>query len=291
MHSRTIYLISFIGLALLVGVAAADTGIFNVPETQGFSTGTTMQAVGTVTESDVMVWAISGIVEVVAGPQPDQHINYTTSDSEDTIADQGLVSYVKSASIDTSEQAVGQDNFRTSKVVEFVGLDTGRMISAENEVIDGASTGFNEADEDFICPFIAPANSWVPAFCNIEEMGSSVDLTLGSLSTDTGEHFMGFSADPGVTMDYSVKLTGFGDVPAMGSAEAYINVHSQEARDAYSTALNGQLGADGDITSRKAADLVYSESTTAAGDITLFQKVMGYDSKVTGTLPVTRRQF
>jgi hypothetical protein len=34
-------------------------------------------------------------------------------------------------------------------------------------------------------------------------------------------------------------------------------------------------------TSQKADDLVYSETTTASGDITLFQKAMGYTSRIT----------
>jgi hypothetical protein len=114
-------------------------------------------------------------------------------------------------------------------------------------------------------------------------MGSDVDLTIGSLATVTGEHFLGYSADPGVSMDYSVKLTGFGDIPAMGSADAYINVHVQEARG-FEEIFN-VLGQDRN-TDPKAEDLMYSETSTASGDITLFQKVMGYNSKVSGPLPV-----
>jgi hypothetical protein len=44
-----------------------------------------------------------------------------------------------------------------------------------------------------------------------------------------------------------------------------MNVHVQEARS----------------RDLKAEDLVYSETTTASGDITLFQKVMSYNSKIT----------
>ncbi|MBP1928379.1 hypothetical protein J2741_000926 [Methanolinea mesophila] len=272
MKSFTLALLTIVTLAVVTGGVFADTGIFQTPETQGFSTGTTIQALGTVTETDGLTWIISSDT---IPPEDLLFIYYTTSYSEDTIADQGLVSYVKTASIDTAEQAVGVDNVATSKVVEFIGLDTGRMTSSENVVLDGASSGF-EGEENFICPFAATVDSFIPAFCNIEEMGSDMDLTLGSLTTTTGEHFLGYAADPGVSMDYSVKLTGFGDVPAMGSADAYINVHVQEARE-------GPV--IDDIGAAKAEDLTYSEFTTASGDITLFQKVMGYDSKVSGPLP------
>jgi len=277
MKSLKLAILTLITLVLMAGAVAADTGIYQVPETQGFSTGTTIRALGTVTETDALAWVIS--TETIPPRLPlFQTIYYTTSYSEDTIADQGLVTYAKTAALDTAEQAVGQDNFRTAKIVEFVGLDTGRMTSSENEVLDGAASPYN-AENAYICPFTAPEFSYIPAFCNIEEMGSDMDLTMGSLATGTGEHILGLSADPGVSMDYSVRLTGFGDVPAMGSADAYINVHIQEAR-------NGLFFVEG-TGPAKAEDVTYQEITTASGDITLFQKVMGYDSKVAGPLPTS----
>ena len=274
MDSFKIAILTLTMMALITGGVVADTGIFQTPETQGLTTGTTIQALGTVTETDGLTWIIS--TDTIP-PEDLFFIYYATSYNEETIADQGLVSYAKTASLDTAEQAVGQDNFATSKIVEFIGLDTGRMTSSESEVIDGASSGF-PGEDNFICPFAATEFAFIPAFCNIEEMGSDMDLTIGSLATETGEHFLGYSADPGVSMDYSVKLTGFGDVPAMGSADAYINVHVQEARE-------GPVINDGATGAIKAEDLIYSEMSTASGDITLFQKVMGYDSQVSGPLP------
>ena len=106
-----------------------------------------------------------------------------------------------------------------------------------------------------------------PAFCNIIEVGSDVDVTLASLTTAADERHVMASSDPAVEVDYSIKMTGFGDVPAMGSADAYINAHIQEARTGEDDAL-------------KAEDVAYSEYSSAAGDITLFQKVIGYQSGV-----------
>ncbi|MBP1928380.1 hypothetical protein J2741_000927 [Methanolinea mesophila] len=274
MELQKIFVPAVIALMFLVGAAVADTGTINMPETQGLTTGTTIQALGTVTETDGLVWTLD-----TDQLPPDlplmREIIYTTSYSEDTIADQGLVTYTKSAALDTGPMVAGQYNFKTAKVVEFVGLDTGRMITSEDEVIDGAMGYMPNADEVFICPFLSLPESYIPTFCNIEQMGSTADLTIGSLATTTDERHVAKSGDPGVAMDYSVKLTGFGDIPAMGSATAFINVHIQEART---------LGDDeGEFL--KAEDLVYGETTTAAGEITLFQKVMGFDSKVTGALP------
>ena len=82
-------------------------------------------------------------------------------------------------------------------------------------------------------------------------------------------------SDPGVESDYQIALTGFGDLPAAGSAEAFIDVHIQEAK--------GINISSPDLTTlnQKGEDLTYSETTTASGDITLFQKAMGYTSRIT----------
>jgi hypothetical protein len=278
MGSFKIVLFTLTVLALLVGAAAADTGTMNMPETQGFTTGTTIQALGTVTETDGLVWILT-TDEIPPDLPLGEDPYYTTSYSENTIADQGLASYAKSASLDTAAMVTGQYNFKTAKVVEFIGLDTGRMITSENEVMDGALWLLEDGPDYLICPFAGPEGSFIPGFCNIVEMGSSADLTLASLTTTTDERHVAESGDPGVAMDYSVKITGFGDVPAMGSAEAYINAHIQEGNSP-----NPEVGEEGAIS--KAEDLVYSESTTASGDITLFQKVMQYDSKITGMMPL-----
>ena len=267
-------ILTIAAMMLFIGAAAADTGVPQVPETQGFTSGTTIQALGTVTETDGLTWILT-TDEIPPDLPLGAEIYYTTSYSENTIADQGLVSYTKSSALDTAKKVTGQYNLNTAKVVEFIGLDTGRMITSEDAVMDGAMEFLLNADEHFICPFTAPVESYVPAFCNIVEMGSSADLTIGSLATATDERHVVDSGDFGVAMDYSAKLTGFGDVPAMGSATAFINVHTQEGRQA-SVEREGF---------EKASDLVYQETSTAAGDITLFQKVMGYDSKVTGVLP------
>jgi hypothetical protein len=246
-------------LFALTGVAMADPGINAVPETQGIVTSTAVQAVGTVTETDAIVWQL-GFPALTAPPLAAAGTNYVMSYTESTIADQGLVSYAKGQSLDTANKVAGTYNFNTQKVVEFVGLDTGRMLSSENMVLDGA--GNSQATETkYICPFATATSSVIPPFCNIIEVGSDADVTLASLTTAADERHVMASSDPGVAVDYSIKMTGFGDIPAMGSVDAYVNAHIQEAR-----------------VNAKAEDLSYSETSTAAGDITLFQKVIGYQS-------------
>ena len=174
---------------------------------------------------------------------------------------------VKGQSLDTKNMVAGTYNFNTQKIAEFVGLETGRMISSENMVLDGAAEGVDTLDF-YICPFASDVTNEVPPFCNIIEVGSDVDVTLGSLTTAADERHVMASGDPAVAVDYAIKLTGFGDIPAMGSADAYINAHIQEARTSDDVEDGGA----------KAEDVAYSEYSSAAGDITLFQKVIGYQS-------------
>jgi hypothetical protein len=287
-------LIGAIALVLCTCAAMADTGCPQVPETQGFVTSTAMSALGTVTETD-------SIVNIIANqgrtnlPYPlDSPVlaEYTGSYTENTIADQGRVTYTKGMTTDTSGMASSNlYNVQTDKVVEFIGTDTGRMTSDENTVLDGAGTWFLN-QEIMICPFASPSIfSANPAFCNIIQGGSSVDLTLGSLATGTGQRYImekGITvgegadvpvSDPGIESYYAITLTGFGDIPAMGYADAYMNVHIQEAK----------LIPGFELPNFKSEDLAYSETTTASGDITLFQKVMEYNSKITSsgqTLPL-----
>jgi hypothetical protein len=298
---KKIILLAAIALVLCTCAVMADTGCPQVPETQGFVTSTAMSALGTVTETDNIVNIIASWTGSAPVPYPLGGLQliseYTGTYSEDTIADQGLVTYTKAMTTDTSGMATtGLYNVETSKVLEFIGSDTGRMTSEEQTVIDGAGTPI----WDMIimtCPFASNGMSYNPSFCNIVQEGSSVDLTLGSLATDTQQRYIMKAqsnaavyspdmplSDPGVESGYSVKLTGFGDVPAMGSAEAFINVHIQEER-AFVQEIEA-LG-QGELSNPKAEDVVYSETTTASGDITIFQKVMSYNSKITEPGPMS----
>jgi hypothetical protein len=295
-------ILTIIAMCLFAGMVLADSAVPQAEETQGFLTSILMQVVGTATETDNLAWQITndGTNDFFGGLNPplysDAAAIYSMSYSEDTIADQGLVTYAKEGSVDTQGKVKGQSNVEMAKTVEFVGLDTGRMTSAEEQVLDGAATPFHTED-DFICPFASTQTTLLPAFCNIVQEGSSVDLTLGSLSTTADTRFVTALAavaagpgwdlpvsDNGVESNYQVKLTGFGDVPAMGSADAYINVHVQEGRG-----LGVRFDGAAVLTQKsnrfydpKAEDMTYSEDSTASGEITLFQKVMSYNSKLTG---------
>ena len=111
-------------------------------------------------------------------------VQYAVAYSENTVADQGLVSYTKNSALETANQVVDTRNIQTSKIVEFVGFDTGRAVSSEDMVVDGAGA-FGLAESQFICPFASDQIDLTPPYCNIVEMGSDVDMTLMSMATDT----------------------------------------------------------------------------------------------------------
>ncbi len=297
---KRIILIGLLVVLVSTGIAFADSGVPQVEETQGFATSTLMQLFGTATETDNIATTIDDGYKAYWDPAPPlggYSIIYSSAYSEHSIADQGLVSFAKTMKYDTAGMAAeNQYNLVTDRLTEFMGSETGRMISEESLLLDGAGTG-TDAEDSLLCPFAAPADDdAIPPFCNIVEEGSSIDLTIGSLSSQSSERFIMLAApdtsssnwgmawpypvsDPGVEANYNVKLTGFGDVAAAGSASAYMNAHMQEGRVFLQYGRGNNYD---DYQYPKAEDMVYSELTTATGEITLFQKTMSYKSQLTG---------
>lgn len=278
----------------MIGIVVADTGVPETIETQGFTTTTSVTALGTTTENDAMVWLETNdaVGDQYGGldNQPPLYYygveRYTSSYSEDTIADQGLTSYEKRMAVDTAKKEANQFNVEAQKIVSFVAEDTGRMTSEEDILLDGAGT---ETPDEVIllCPFGSDGYSWNPAFCNVVLMGSRVDLTEGALATDTEERHVMPAVSPdsswpdpisdaGVETNYDIVLSGVtpGSLAA-GSATASIDVHIQEGR------LGIPVIVDDWPFPTKSGDLSYSETTTASGGIALFQKSMSYESKIT----------
>jgi hypothetical protein len=301
MRSTTVLAI-FLVCTMLAGMVLAESGEPAVQETQGFVTSTAMHVFGTATESDSIVTDINDGYQAgewdPAPPMAPTSVIYSSSYSENTLADQGLVIYQKTIGFDTAGMAEpNQYNLVTARLVDFAGSGTGRMTSDEQATMDGAGTGLDTIPT-LLCPFATiDEESIIPPFCNIVQEGSSVDLTAGSLATGTRERFImlaipdtfsefpfGMSwpyplANPGTEADYSIALTGLGDIPASGSATAYINAHIQEGREII---LDGDEEDYSSWHYPKAEDLAYSESTTVSGEITLFSKDLNYLGKVTG---------
>jgi hypothetical protein len=110
-------------------------------------------------------------------------------------------------------------------------------------------------------------------------MGSKYDLVVGSVVTSASDPFVGTDATVPVDLNYQINVkpygTSAGQIPAMGSAMAYVKLHIQEARVAGTWPPNRL---DAQLIQLKAEDLTYSEVTSAQGTITAFNKVMVYQS-------------
>lgn len=300
-YSRPIILILLI--ACLAGAVSADTGVPQTEETQGINTMTAMQLLGTATEDDSIVMNIDDGYHTRYPPAPPiapTSVVYTSAYLENTLADQGSVSYTKSVSLDTRGMATeNQYNLETDRIVAFVGSDTGRMTSEETLLLDGVGAG-TDTWTTITCPLAASDYySIIPPFCNIVEQGSEVDITSGMLATETQERFImgvvpdptvgeiiGYGmdwpwpvSDPGTEMNYDFTLAGIGSYPATGSASVSMQAHVQESRNVIEsyTPHTGWT-----VTYPQSSDIVYSEQTTASGIIDLFQKDMYYTSKFTG---------
>ena len=105
------------------------------------------------------------------------------------------------------------------------------------------------------------------AYCNIIQAGSKFDLTVGSVTTGANDRFIGTDATNPVVLNYNINVkpygTSQGQIPAIGSAMAYVKAHIQEARG-------------WNVTRNE--DLTYSEISSAQGTITAFNKDIAYQS-------------
>jgi hypothetical protein len=320
MKKRIIICSLCVFILALIGFSTADIPVNQTPETMGFSTSTAVSgdltAYSEVDSAVIQVssYTLDGVLEsgsqglalgpyilvphdpvsaLVLGLLGDAgaggEVQYTAAYDENTLGSNGLISSTKVTNLDTSNQVVGGSNFESSKVTEFVGSDIGRLTSSEDLVVDGAGL-WTFTNGAAICPFASDVADASPPFCNIVETGSDVDVTIASVATATESRFIAGSADVPTGSDYGIRVTGFGDIPAQGSASAFINVHSQEGAGIKYLVTFPFFPADpldqneyyADLYSGggKAGDLVYQESSSASGEITLFDKVMSYQSGI-----------
>ena len=307
----------FLLLLVLVAIGGviADRVIPQDPEVQGLSTSTSMNVQGIATENDALSWLNSNrgalgntslllpshlvedttgtlifdvpglypVYDAMYGGDLPGEVRYTVGYSEDTSAVNGALVYAKSTGIDTANQLADSNNVQTSKTATFVAADTGRMTSSENVLIDGAGQ-LDFTNSSVLCPFASEDNYYLPSFCNIATMGNSVDVSLVSLVTKTGERSVAASADTPAEISHSVSVTGINGAPAIGSAQASMGVHIQEGRagtiGAGYALVNEHTYDVGILQNIKGEDLAYSESSTASGEISQFVKSMDYKSGV-----------
>ncbi len=299
---------------IAIGGVTADRVPTQDPEIQGLVTATSVDVVGIATENDALAWLNSNrnlasntlmlpshlvaddtgtiifdvpglypVYDAMYGGDLPGETRYTVGYSEATSAVNGALVYSKSSAVSTANQLADHNNIETSKTATFVGGDGGRMTSSEEGLIDGAGT-LDLTSSSVLCPFASANGEYLPPFCNIAKMGSSVDVSLVSLVTSTNERSVAVTADVPAELGHSIAVTGIGTAPAIGSASASMNVHIQEGKAGYtgfgSALMNDQIYDVGLLQIGKTEDVAYSESSTASGEIGQFKKTMNYRSGV-----------
>jgi hypothetical protein len=259
-----------IALVLLTGFALADRGIAPVPETQGIVTSTSVNIVGNFASATELQWRITDNASGLSGvPQLYFHdAIYESTYTEDTQTHGvGLMLYDKETDVETSGQISGQWNIEATKQIAFIGIDGASVVSSDNIMVDGAAT-FIDANMVLICPFAGASigpDAVAPSSCNRAEAGSTIDMTVANLRTTTSDRFVMPSGDHPVELNHDIRVTELvADVPSVGLASAYMDVLIQEDDDGEAITLHERIE--------------FSEETTADGAITLFEKLMHYES-------------
>jgi hypothetical protein len=223
-------------------------------------------------------------------------VQYTTAYDANIVAQAGHTVMTKSMSIDTRNKVIGQSNINAQTGLTYIATaDGGNVVGSENLVLDGAGSATSSADR-MLCPFAAPLNGTIPAYCNIVQAGSRYDLTIGSVTATANDKFVSVDASAPVVLNYNINVkpygTTSGQIPAIGSTSAYIKAHIQEARTTNYVNVTAIMNdpREEDLvnwvyvptTPQKTEDLTYSEASGAQGTITAFNKEMSYSSQVTG---------
>ena len=258
----------FLGLMVLAtGVAMADRGIEPVPETQGIVTSTTINAVGNFDSHTELAWRTttsSGGLNSVP-PLGAEAAIYEAVYTEDTQSNGvGLIMYDKELDIETSGQISGQWNIEATKQLAYIGIDGGSVVSSDFIMVDGAANP-TATGNAVICPFGADTSSTFPAYCNRAQAGSTIDMTVANVRTSSTSRFVMPSGDHPVELNHDIRVSELVEgVPSQGFASAFMEVLIQE----------GSSGSPANLTER----IEFEERTTVDGAITLFNKLMHYES-------------
>ncbi|HOT04043.1 MAG TPA: hypothetical protein PK069_07685 [Methanolinea sp.] len=317
-------------LALLaIGMATAADPIPATIETQGITTSTSGVFYGTMTNTESVVWSESNL-DLRNNPPLGQNYNIfrfpissnylwleldldfldidgvnigditllaperqsVMSYSESIIADNGYGEFNGVQALDTGNKVANQKNFASTEQFDFVVFSDamGRATTSESLLLDLASQG-SDARERFTCPFATGDEGYIPAYCNVYEMGSSFTGSQVSMVTRVSENHIAKSADVPTQVDYSVGLSG------TGSVASWINTHVMEGRTGGHLELDNPLGLpvqanflwnydtgapfSGPGTGfMQSVDLVYKEKTTISGVIESFSKSMSVQDAV-----------
>jgi hypothetical protein len=192
--------------------------------------------------------------------------------------------YDKELDVETSGQLSGQWNVEATKQIAFIGMDGASVVSSDTIMVDGA--GWPDITLNaLICPFAQTPPSLIPTFCNRAEAGSTIDMTVANVRTTSTDRFVSPSADHPVELNHDIRVSELiTDVPSVGMASAYMDVLIQEGRGILlRNSGPAFIGQNNHIIDPLMERIEFTEETSADGAITLFEKLMHYESMVTGS--------
>jgi hypothetical protein len=285
---KKILILLMMAAFLVTGIAVADLGAPQTPETQGIVTSTSVNAVGNLATSTEIQWRIAhgqnGLPDIPPLPEV-QAMIFESVYTEDTQSDGvGLLLYDKELDVETSAQITGQWNIEATKQLAFVGIDGAAVTSTDSIMVDGAAT-FYETWTVVPCPFAPQITDIYPQFCNRAEAGSTIDMTVANVRTTTTDRFVlsegirPVTASGNVELNHDIRVSELVDgVPSTGLASAYMDVLIQEARGYTIEDAQPDFNGDGHPYTTLMERIEFSEETSADGAITLFEKMMHYES-------------
>jgi hypothetical protein len=274
MKKLGIFIIALAVLVVTTGFVAAERNDPATPEIQGISTATSIQAQGTVTETDSLAWTLAAnmtpgmgnqMAVAIGAPLTNSKVQYTTGYNDALSAVSGQTTFVKTMAVSTANKIADQSNVAAHTDLQFIAIDTGRATRSEDILIDGVANS-TSTSEAILCPFASATSAVIPPYCNIVQAGSAIDTTLTSTVTNANDRFVGTDSTFPIALNYNIAAKGITlsdgtSSPMIGSASAYLKVHIQDARN---------------NTTVRSEDLVYSEITTASGLINAFSKGFAY---------------
>ena len=168
--------------------------------------------------------------------------------------------------METSEQLAGEWNIDADKQIEFVGVDGARAYSDEYIMVDGVSDFGWYLGERMLCVLAQDDEFFDPAYCNFAEAGSTIDMTVANVRTNSMDRFITPSGDTTVELEHDIAVTELiTELPSMGSASAFMNALIMEEYGVAYQVVPGEK-------------IEFGEVSSVSGDITAFLKDMNYVS-------------
>jgi len=297
MKSTTFAVLVVIAVAMMAGSAMAVLPVTATVGTSTVTSATSIQATGTVTQSDTLTWIQTndpnGVppLETAIGTsehEHDGHYGASVGDDMEPTGDPGQIRYTagytaanrmiqgttvltKSVAVASAAQIADHQNIQTSTLLTYAAAnEAGQAVGSEDILVDGVGANVN-GETTIWSPFGAVPDNMIPPFAAMSNAGSSYNILLGTIDTAAAERFVATSADVPVSQTYSVLGRGItsatGTAPMVGSMAAYMNSHVQEGiieKEVHHHDTDYEIGLGSDIS--------YSSAVSAAGSISSFSQ-------------------